>query len=337
MAGVFEHHDRRRFETIAVSFGPDDGSPMRVRLVQAFEHFIDARGKSDLKSLQLLRRDEIDIAVDLDGYTADAAAGNLALRPAPVQVNYLGFPGTMGAAYIDYILADRIVIPEDEQSHYSEKIVYLPDTYHANDATRRIADARPSRAEAGLPEDGFRLLLLQQQLQIHAGDVRRLDAAVAGGGGQRAVAAARTTRPRCAICARRRARGVIAPTARVRAASLPMRGASGAARLADLFLDTLPYNAHTHRERRAVGGRCRLLTCTGDTFAGRVGGEPAARARAARTDRAIARRLRSARAASSRAIRALAAHQGEARATATRAAFDTARFTRNLEAAYPYA
>ncbi|MGH8693932.1 MAG: tetratricopeptide repeat protein, partial [Burkholderiales bacterium] len=155
LAGVFEHHDRNRFETIAISFGADDQSEMRTRVKGAFEHFIDVRNRSDLEVARLMREHEVDIAVDLMGYTQSARMGILALRPAPVQVNYLGYPGTLGSDYIDYILADRVVIPEDHLVHYAEKVVYLPDTFQANDPKRPIADYTPSRAEAGLPDEGF--------------------------------------------------------------------------------------------------------------------------------------------------------------------------------------
>ena len=155
MAGVFEHHDRTRFETIAISHGLDDGSEMRGRLMRAFDRFIDVQGKSDSEVASLLRALEVDIAVDLTGLTASGRPGILALRPAPVQVNYLGFAGSMGAAHMDYILADHTVIPEEQQQYYTEKVAYLPDSYMPHDFARRIAAHTPSRSELGLPETGF--------------------------------------------------------------------------------------------------------------------------------------------------------------------------------------
>ena len=155
MAELFERHDRTRFEVTAVAFGPDDGSPMRARLKQAFDHFEDVRGQERSRRWrQWLRAREIDIAVDLNGHTHGARPGIFAHRPAPVQVNYLVYPGTTGAPFMDYILADRIVLPLDQQPFFSEKIVHLPDCYQANDATRVLLPA-PSRAEAGLPAEGF--------------------------------------------------------------------------------------------------------------------------------------------------------------------------------------
>ena len=155
IAGVFEHHDRSRFETIGVSFGPGAESDIRARIAAGFEHFFDVRNSSDAEVAAMLKRMEVDIAVDLMAFTEGCRPAILAQRPAPVQVNFLGFPGTTGADHIDYILADRILIPEAERRFYSEQVVYLPDTYQANDSKRRIAMRTPTRGEAGLPENAF--------------------------------------------------------------------------------------------------------------------------------------------------------------------------------------
>src|SRR6266851_1392546 len=154
-AELFELHDRERFELTAVSFGPETPSAIRTRLRKSFDRFLDVRTKSDREVAHLLRELEIDIAVDLNGFTTDCRTGILAYRPAPIQVNYLGYPGTMGAGFIDYILADRFVIPANQRDFYSERIVYLPDTYQPNDTQRHIAAVVPTRAELGLPETGF--------------------------------------------------------------------------------------------------------------------------------------------------------------------------------------
>ena len=128
---------------------------MRARLARAFDRFVDVRALSDERVARLLREMEIDIAVDLKGHTTEARFRILAHRPAPVQVAYLGYPGTCGAGFIDYVLADRFVLPEAERQHWTEKVVYLPDCYQVNDATRAISPAVPGRAAAGLPEAGF--------------------------------------------------------------------------------------------------------------------------------------------------------------------------------------
>ena len=153
MAGVFDHHDRKRFETIAISYGKDDASAMRARLSVVFDRFFDVRGKSDPEVAALIRELEIDIAVDLNGYTVGTRLGALAARPAPLQVGF-PYPGTLGAEFIDYVIADRIVVPPEHEQFYAEQIVYLPH-YQPNDASRKIAATTPTRIEAGLPADGF--------------------------------------------------------------------------------------------------------------------------------------------------------------------------------------
>src|SRR5262249_40404361 len=131
MAGVFESHDRARFETFALSFGPQTNGAMRQRLQRSFDRFIDVQAEGELTIAALIRDLEIDIAVDLKGFTMNSRVGILARRPAPVHVNYLGYPGTMGADFIDYILVDRFVVPPDRCDAFAEKTVYLPDTYFA--------------------------------------------------------------------------------------------------------------------------------------------------------------------------------------------------------------
>src|SRR5262249_38282603 len=137
------------------SFGAPASDEMRARLEKAFDRVLDVGGRSDKDVAMLARNLEIDIAVDLNGFTGDSRTGIFALRAAPIQVNYLGYPGTLGADYIDYLIADTILIPEDQRQHYAETIAYLPDTYQVNDTKRQIADKRYTRAECGLPDDGF--------------------------------------------------------------------------------------------------------------------------------------------------------------------------------------
>ena len=153
--GLFEAHDKSRFETIAISFGPDDGSELRRRIKSAFEDFIDVREMSDAEVAALIRRREIDVVVDLTGLTRYNRSSVLSRRVAPVQVNFLGYPGTMGADWMDYIIADRTIIPEENFPFFSEKVVWLPDTYQANDNKRQISERKPTRAECGLPESAF--------------------------------------------------------------------------------------------------------------------------------------------------------------------------------------
>jgi predicted O-linked N-acetylglucosamine transferase (SPINDLY family) len=135
-AELYELHDKNKFEIIAFSFGVDDRSPMRSRLQQAFNQFIDVSNMSDLEIAQLAREIGIDIAVDLGGFTADSRTGIFSYRAAPVQLNWLGYPGTIGADYIDYIVSDKTIIPQAHQQFYCEKVIYLPDTYMVDDSKR---------------------------------------------------------------------------------------------------------------------------------------------------------------------------------------------------------
>jgi protein O-GlcNAc transferase len=269
MAELFERHDRARFETTGISFGADDRSAMRSRLKQAFERFIDVRQESDREVANLLRELEIDVAVDLKGFTLDARTGIFALRPAPIQVNYLGYPGTMGADYIDYILADPVVIPKEHQSCYTEKIVYLPDTYQVNDSGRRVTQCTPTRAEAGLPENGFVFCSFNQSYKITATvfDIwvhllRRVEGSVLWLLGDNAAVMRNLQREASE-------RG-ISPERLVFAPRAKMEDHLARHRLADLFLDTLPYNAHTTASDALWAG-LPVLTCMGASFAGRVG------------------------------------------------------------------
>ena len=270
MAELFERHDRSRFEVFAYSYGADDGSEMRQRLVNAFEHFIDIRTTSHVESARRIYGDEIDILVDLKGYTGSTRTEILVNRPAPVQVNYLGFPGTMGADFIDYIIADRFVAPTERQSFYSEKIIHLPDCYQPNDTKRAIAEPAPTRSECGLPEQGIvfcsfngaykitpavfeiwmRLLKAVPESVLWLLSTNRLTE-----DNVRREAAARGVDP---------GRLVFCPPLH-----LPMHLARH--RNADLFLDTLPVNAHTTASDALWAG-LPVVTCVGDTFISRVAG-----------------------------------------------------------------
>jgi predicted O-linked N-acetylglucosamine transferase (SPINDLY family) len=269
MAGVFEHHDRSRFEVTAFSFGPDSQDPWRRRVAGACE-FIDVRDRSDREVALLARERQIDIAVDLKGFTRDCRTGIFALRAAPVQVSYLGYPGTMGAPYMDYLIADRVLIPPGSEQYYSEKIVYLPDSYQVNDATRVISERLFSRAELGLPATGFVYCCFNNNYKIlpqtFAGWMRIL---------QRVpgsvlwllednAAAAENLRAAAEACGVEPERLVFAPRM-VQAEHLARQ------RVADLFLDTLPCNAHTTASDALWAG-LPLVTCLGESFAGRVAG-----------------------------------------------------------------
>lgn len=271
LAGVIERHDRSWFETIAVSFGPDDASAMRTRLKASFERFIDVDGQSDADVARLLRELEVDIAIDLMGHTRNSRLGIFAWRPAPVQVSFLGFAATTGAGYIDYILADQFVIPDDARQFYSEKPAWLPDSFMPTDSGRAIASHTPTRAEQGLPETGFVFCSFNQSYKITPAVFAiwiRLLQQVSGsvlwltGANDTAV---NNLRREAA------ARGV-APDRLVFASRVEKNDDHLARqRLADLFLDTQPYNAHASA-CDALWAGLPVLTCAGTTFAGRVAG-----------------------------------------------------------------
>jgi protein O-GlcNAc transferase len=331
-AEMFELHDRDCFEITAVSFGPDDGSVMRQRLAKAFDRFHDARQQSDREVAGLLRQWEIDIAIDLGGHTSGARPWVLAYRPAPIQAKYMGYPGTSGSNFIDYLIADQMVIPEDQERFFSEKIAVLPDTLWVTD-TRRDVLSPPSRGEVGLPQDSFvfccfnhnwkitaplfdiwmRLLkqvdgsvlwLLEGNTSIR--DNLRKEAVVRGVTPERLIFAARTT-PEQHLARQE---------------------------LADLFLDTLPYNAHTTASDALWVG-LPLITTPGNSFPARVA---ASILRAAELPELITENLTAYEALALKLARdpaALKTVRAKLRANRSRVPlFDTTRFTRNLEALY---
>jgi protein O-GlcNAc transferase len=270
MAGLFERHDRARFEVIAYSYGPDDNSPMRTRLDRAFDRFVDIRDMSHLEAAARIHADKIGILVDLKGYTHNARPQISACRPAPVQVSYLGYPATMGADFIDYIIVDKFVVPESQQPFFSERLVHLPNCYQVNDSRREIATTALSREACGLPADGFVFCSFNNSYKISPAffDIwMRLLEAV-----PRSVLwlleSNHLVERNLRLEAEKRG---IDPDRLVFA---PIVGpADHLARHchADLFLDTLPCNAHTTASDALWAG-VPVLTCAGDIFAGRVAG-----------------------------------------------------------------
>jgi len=333
MAELFERHDRSRFELYAFSYGPQQASPMRERLMRGFEHFKEVAHLTDQQMAEQLRACEIDILVDLKGYTADGRPGVLALRPAPVQVSYLGYPGTLGVEYVDYILGDAVVTPFEHAAYYTEKIVQLPGSYQVNDRQRAVAPETPSRAAAGLPAEGFVFCCFNNNYKITPGvfDIwMRLLARVEG-----SVLWLLQDNDEAAANLRKEAaaRG-LDPTRLVFAARMGLPEHLARQRLADLFLDTLPYNAHTTCSDALWVG-LPVLTCLGHSFAGRVA---ASLLRAADMPELICEDLA---AYEARALQ-LATHPEELRGLRTRleqgrlgcALFDTDRFRRGLEQAF---
>ncbi len=269
MAELFEQHHRSQFEIFGISFGVDDHSEMRKRLVAAFDEFHDVRRKSDKEVAELLCDLQIDVAIDLMGYTQDSRPGIFACRPAPVQVNYLGYPGTTGAEFIDYIIADKTVAPFEHQRFYTEKIIHLPDCFQVNDRKRRIAAHTPTRNDAGLPAEGFVFCCFNNNWKITPAtfDVwMRLLGSVDGSVlwlSQANDAAIRNLRREVG------ARGIDASRLIFAPRVMGLGDHLARLRLADLFLDTIPFNAHTTASDALWAG-LPLLTCKGEAFAGRV-------------------------------------------------------------------
>ncbi|HUN72576.1 MAG TPA: tetratricopeptide repeat protein [Steroidobacteraceae bacterium] len=267
-AGLFEIHDRSRVELTGFSLGPDTGDGMRQRIAAAFERFLEVGPQSDEEIARLARSLEIDIAVDLGGFTRGARPKIFALRAAPLQVSYLGYLGTMSADYIDYLIADDTIIPPALRPHYAEKIVYLP-SYQINDSQRHIAPRRFSREELGLPPSGFVFCCLNSTYKITPPTFEgwmRILGRVPGSvlylvGGSAALEGN--------LRREARARGVAAERI-VFGARLPPDEYLARYRTADLFLDTLPYNAGTTASDALWAG-LPVLTCVGQTFASRVG------------------------------------------------------------------
>lgn len=269
MAGVYERHDRTRFRLIALDNGGADDSDYRRRIENSFDEIVDIRGMSDESVARLVRARGIEVLVNLNGYFGDGRQGVFALKPAPVQVNYLGFPGTLGAPYMDYIVADRTVLPEDGRGAYTEQVVYLPHTYQPNDDLRAIAPGLASREEHGLPQEGFVFCCFNNSYKILPPTFdswMRILRRVPG-----SVLWLLHTDPAVASNLRREAeqRGV-APERLVFGRPVPPDEHLRRHRAADLFLDTLPYNAHTTASDALWAG-VPVLTRLGTTFAGRVG------------------------------------------------------------------
>jgi predicted O-linked N-acetylglucosamine transferase (SPINDLY family) len=334
MVGVFERHDRSRFETTAFSLGADDGGPLRRRLLASFGTFLDVKLWDDKRIAEEIRSREIDILVDLMGFTENSRPGIVARRPAPVQVNYLGYAGTMGADYMDYLIADPVVIPDGSEGHYSEKIIRVPGCYLPADLARKIADTAVARAAADLPENGFVFCCFNHSYKITAEILNvwlRLLQQIPGSVlwlNQMDPAAQRN------LASWARARDV--DPARIIIAGFVPDDADHLARLrlADLFLDTPGYNAHA-TALDALWAGLPVLTVAGDRFPARVG---ASLLKAVGLPELIARDLQS----YEQMALALATDRARLRAirgklsdnVGTEPLFDTTSFTRHLELAF---
>jgi protein O-GlcNAc transferase len=332
MGELFELHDRRRFEIIGISFGPDDKSAIRGRLMKAFDRFFDVSTRSNADVARLLRDLRVHIAVDLKGHTTDARMGILAQGAAPIQVNYMGFPGTTGADFIDYVIADAIVAPTEHEQFFSERIVHLPQTYWVNDSKRHMG-AVPTRRDLGLPETAFVFCCFNNAWKINprifdvwARLLGNVDGSVLWL--YRSNELAITNLKREAY-----ARG-IDPDRLIFAPYMDVADHLARLTCADLVLDTLPYNAHTTASDALWAG-VPVVTCIGDTFAARVG---ASLLHAASLPELVTKNLDeyeslALQLATDRELMASIRHKLAA-SRATCALFDTDQFRRHMEAAY---
>ena len=270
IAQLFELHDKDKFEIIAFSFGPDEKDGMRSRIAQTFDQFIDVTTLSDKAIAQLSREIGIDIAVDLKGLTQDCRLGIFSFKAAPIQVSYLGYPGTLGTEYMDYLIADRVLIPPESQQYYSEKIVYLPGSYQVNDRKRVISQTKFNRQEMGLPEEGFVFCCFNNNYKITPPVfdvwVRILNAV------EKSVLWLFEDNSTAATNLRKEAqRRGLDPARLVFAKRMDLPEHLARHSLADLFLDTLPCNAHTTASDALWAG-LPVLTRMGESFASRVAG-----------------------------------------------------------------
>ncbi len=333
IAGVFEHHDRNGFGLTGVSLKHADHSKIGQRIANAFGDFVDGSKLTDDQIAAELTKREIDIAIDLTGFTEGCRPGILLQRPAPVQVNFLGFPGTMGSPHIDYIIADRFLIPESDQPYYAERVVTMPHSYQANDSRREISDRLFTHRDAGLPDTAFVFCCFNNNYKITP-DIfavwMRLLAKVKGS----VLWLLQDNEDAAANLRREAAARGIAPERLIFAPRITPPEHLARQRLADLFLDTTPYSAHTTCSDALFVG-LPVVSITGATFPARVA---VSLLNAIGTDELAARSLEEYEA---KAL-LLAQNPDElARVKSklmdnrsTWPLFDTARFTRNLEQAY---
>ncbi len=333
IAELFECHDRSKFEVIAFSFGPQNGDDMQKRIIAACDRYVDVTTRTDREVAALSREMEIDIAVDLKGLSGGHRLGIFAHRAAPIQVAYLGYPCTLGAPYIDYLIADNTIIPDASRHFYTEKIVNLPNSYQVNDRKRKVGDQVFTRTELGLPDSGFVFCCFNNHYKITPATFNawmRILKAVEG-----SVLWLLSEDPAAAANLRREAqtRGVD-PSRLVFAGRTQPEEHLARHQVADLFLDTLPYNAHTTASDALWVG-LPVLTCPGETFPSRVAASlltaldmPEMIAPAMAAYEALAVQL------AKEPERLAAVRQKLARNRATSPLFDTDLFTRNIEAAY---
>ena len=333
-AGLFEAHDRSQFEIFAFSFGPDTRDEMRLRLEKAFDHFLDVKDCTDAQLVARAREADLDIAIDLTGLTKGCRPGVFLARVAPVQMSYLGYPGTTGIAAMDYVLVDQTIAEPVDAAHYTEKIIRLAHSYQANDPSRIPSDRIFSRTELGLPLTGFVFCCFNNNYKINPVIFdcwMKILQSVPGSVLWLREATAQTAQH---LRNEALARGVETTRLVFAGRIESMADHLARQRAADLFIDTLPYNAHTTASDALWAG-VPVLTCKGRSYAGRVG---ASLLRALDLNALITNDL------DEYVQVAVALAQDPARLSTVRSAlqqkllseplFDIKRFTRNIEQAF---
>ena len=332
-AGLFARHDRNRFEVYAYSIGPGDSSEYRRRIVEGCDRFVEAGDESFEATARRIAADGVQIAVDMKGYCGGGRPEIFALRPAPVQASFLGYPGSMGASFIDYLIADRVVAPESDAEWFSERLVWMPASYQVNDRDQPIADRTPARAEVGLPGEGFVFCCFNRNYkidaQIFAVWMRILTAVP-----DSVLWLFRSSLPAKNALREAALRHGVAHERLVFATKVPKPAHLARHKLADLFLDTHFVNAHTTASDSLWAG-VPLLTWPGETFASRVAasllhaiGLPELIAASAKDYEETAIAL----ARDPQRMQALRERLAQNRLTAP--LFDTDRYVRELERAY---
>ncbi len=334
-AGLFHRHDRSRFEIFGFSAGPDDGSALRSRLQRGFDHFVDVHDRSDQDIVDTIAAAGVDILVDLNGYTMGGRPAVFARRPAPVQVSYLGYPGTLGGDWMDYLIADAAIIPPEARQFYSESVVWLPDCYQINDDARPHPPVTPSRAELGIPDGVFVFACFNSTYKITPPmfDVWMRILRATPDSVLWLVHERPETVGRLRSEAHRRG---VDPQRLCFAAKVDSAAFLARIPAADLFLDTLPYNAHgTASDALWMG--LPVLTCPGRSFASRVA---SSLLNSVRLPGLVAKdlldyeRIAVMLAQSPQALERIRAHLAATRTDCV--LFDTARQCRNLEAAFEF-
>ena len=268
MSRFFELHNKEDFEIFAFSFGPNTNDIYRKRLMKSFDRFYNVEEENDLKIIELSRENEIDIAVDLKGFTKNHRLGIFAKRVAPIQVSYLGYPGTIGSSFMDYIVADEIIVPKKNQKYFSEKIIYLPNSYQVNDDTKEISKKKFERKDFGLPNNCFIFCCFNNSYKINPKIFNVWMNILKKTNNSILWLLEENFLNKKNILKEAKNLGVL-DNRIIFADKIKNSEHLARHKLADLFLDTLPYNAHTTASDALWSG-LPVLTCLGHSFQGRV-------------------------------------------------------------------